>query len=103
MNNHGKGYFIIPYLQGGPLAVISRVVIITPLTEVITPVTHLFSTQFYGPHNSIYNNRRGPPCSNKHAKQAPGARCLLKAQPKAFAVSYMIFQFKAVTATLQRQ
>ena len=36
-------------LQGGPL-------------PVITPVTHWFSAIYRG-YNSIYNDRRGPPCS----------------------------------------
>ena len=40
-----RGYFIIPE-QGGPAAVIGGV--LTPLTEVITPVTHLFSANYSG-------------------------------------------------------
>ena len=44
----------------GPLLVING--IITPISRVITPVTHLFSAIYRAENNSTYNDRRGPPC-----------------------------------------
>ena len=44
----------------GPLLVINGV--ISPISRVITPVTHLFSAIYRAENNSTYNWIRGPPC-----------------------------------------
>ena len=45
------------HAQGGALPVIDGV--ITPISRVITTVTHLFSAIYKGSNNSIYNDRLG--------------------------------------------
>ena len=53
---------IYTYIQGGPPTSYKWCYnVITPISRVITPVTHLFSAIYKG-YNSIYNDRRGPPC-----------------------------------------
>ena len=53
---------VIKCLQGGPLPVISAV--ITPISRVITPATHLFSAiyRFYRVEITPFVTGRVPPC-----------------------------------------
>ena len=50
--------FLLVSLQGGPLPVINAVT--TPISRVITPVTHLFSAIYRGPITSFITIGSGP-------------------------------------------